>query len=663
MIDDDVTYESGQTLEAWVQANVNDWADYYDQNFRKKHERYRRTFNGEYNVSDKERDSERSKIVSPATQQAVESSCAEVEEATFGTGVIFDINDDVGDKDDADIVYLRTKLHEDLERNNVRKDLGECIFNAAIDGTGIAEIELCTIKEQKPSTRDAGGGMTAIGVEVGDRVAVKIRPIQRRNFRIDPAATCIDEALGVAIEEFVPLHSVEAKMEDGTFIDQDIRPAASDDDIVANPSLSNYPTDNTVKLTRYYGLVPTALLKKAQDEELDEGEEWMSIEVDDESTYTEAIVVIANDGLLLKAEANLYMMSDRPVVAFQWDVQSSQFDGRGVCEKAFNSQNALDTEIRARIDALALTVHPMLAMDANAVPRGAKPQVKPGQTILTNGRPQDTLMPFNFGTVDQITFSQAAQMERMVQQSTGAVDSVGFAEQANAGNGTAAGISMSLGAVLKRHKRTLINFQQGMLIPAIRKIAWRYMQFDPEHYPIRDYKFVVNSTLGLVGREYVMTQLVQLLQTMPPESPAYNAVLMAVVDNSQVSNREELKGLLEQAGQPTEEQQQAQQMEQQKAMELHQAQVAVLEAQAAESNARATKYNEEARWAETEAKAALMRAAPLNRDDEVDDSKEFERRLAIADRSLKAREIGIKEQAGRVDAAVKLRQMLNQEEG
>ena len=461
----------------------------------------------------------------------------------------------------------------------------------------------------------------------------------------------------------MPLHSVHEKIEDGTFLDVDIRPAPPENEIVANPQLASYPTDNSVKLTRYYGLVPTELLRKAQDEELEEGEEFMSLASDDDSTYTEAIVVIANDGVLLKAEANPYMMSDRPIVAFQWDVQSAQFDGRGVCEKAFNSQNALDTEIRARIDALALTVHPMLAMDANAVPRGAKPQVKPGQTILTNGRPQDTLMPFNFGSVDQITFSQAAQMERMVQQSTGAVDSVGFAEQANAGNGTAAGISMSLGAVLKRHKRTLINFQQGMLIPAIRKIAWRYMQFDPDHYPIRDYKFVVNSTLGLVGREYVMTQLVQLLQTMPPESPAYNAVLMSVVDNSQVSNREELKALLEQAGKPTEEQQQAQKMEQQKAIELHEAQVAVLESQAAESNARAAKYNEEARFVETEAKAALMRSAPLNRDDEISDSKEFEQRLAVADRALKAREVGIKERTARVDAEVKLRDMLNQPKG
>ena len=48
----------------------------------------------------------------------------------------------------------------------------------------------------------------------------------------------------------------------------------------------------------------------------------------------------------LKAEANPYMMGDRPVVAFPWDIVPGRFWGRGVCEKGYNSQKALDTELR-----------------------------------------------------------------------------------------------------------------------------------------------------------------------------------------------------------------------------------------------------------------------------------------------------------------------------
>ena len=72
---------------------------------------------------------------------------------------------------------------------------------------------------------------------------------------------------------------------------------------------------------------------------------------EEESYYVEAMVVIANGGILLKAEKNPYMMQDRPVVSFPWDVVPSRFWGRGVCEKGYNSQKALDAELRARIDA------------------------------------------------------------------------------------------------------------------------------------------------------------------------------------------------------------------------------------------------------------------------------------------------------------------------
>jgi hypothetical protein len=142
--------------------------------------------------------------------------------------------------------------------------------------------------------------------------------------------------------------------------------------------------------------------------------------------YIEVIVVIANGGQLLKIEENPYMMQDRPVVAFPWDVVPSRFWGRGICEKGYNSQKALDAELRARIDALALTVHPMMAMDASRMPRGAKLEIRPGKTILTNGNPAEILQPFKFGNLDQVTFAQAGELQKMVQMATGAIDAAGI---------------------------------------------------------------------------------------------------------------------------------------------------------------------------------------------------------------------------------------------
>jgi hypothetical protein len=332
------------------------------------------------------------------------------------------------------------------------------------------------------------------------------------------------------------------------------------------------------------------------------------------------------------------MMNDRPVVAFPWDVVPGRFWGRGVCEKGYNSQKALDTELRARIDALSLTIHPMLAIDATRLPRGAKPEVRPGKMILTNGDPREVLQPFNFGQVGQITFAQASALQQMVQQATGAVDSAGIAGNVN-GEATAAGISMSLGAIIKRHKRTLINFQQSFLLPFVTKAAHRYMQFDPENYPVADYKFNATSTLGIIAREYEVTQLVQLLQTMKQDSPLYPVLIQSIIDNMNLSNREELIAAMQQAAQPNPQAQQMAMQAQQAQLEFQQAQTAALQGQAAESQARATKYAVDSELAPQELEIDRIEAITRNLKEGDQEDKEFERRLKVADRLLKERQL------------------------
>jgi len=298
----------------------------------------------------------------------------------------------------------------------------------------------------------------------------------------------------------------------------------------------------------------------------------------------------------------------------------------------------LDTELRARIDALSLTIHPMMAIDATRLPRGAKPEVRPGKMVLTNGNPKEVLQPFNFGQVNQITFAQAGALQQMVQQATGAVDSAGIAGSVN-GEATAAGISMSLGALIKRHKRTLINFQQSFLIPFVKKAAYRYMQFDPENYPVADYKFNASSTLGIIAREYEVTQLVQLLQTMQKDSPLYNTLIQSIIDNMNLSNREELLAAMAQAMQPNPQAQQMQMQAQQSQLQFQQSQTAALAAQAQESQARAAKLAAEAQAVPEELEIDKINAITRNLKEGDSEDKEFERRMRVADTLLKEKQI------------------------
>mgnify|MGYP003641952982 FL=1 len=636
---------SGQKLEQWVIDKCDGWRDNYNNNYRTSHDEYYRLWRGIWAKEDSMRDTERSRIITPALQQAVESSVAEVEEATFGRGRWFDIRDDVQDQNgSADIEFTRKQLDEDMQFGKARSSISECLLNAAVFGTGIGEVYLEETKEHIPHTQQTPEGMQAGGVLERNRFLVKLRPIMPQNFLIDPLATSIEEALGCAVDMYVPKHQVEMDIEKGIYRDVEVGTVESDSELEPDQEMT-YETDDRVRLTKYYGLVPRTLFEDAEDEDLQEDEIAVALnpygsKEDTDSSYVEAIVIIANETTLLKVVANPYMMEDRPIVAFKWDNVPSRFWGRGICEKGYNSQKALDTELRARIDALALTVHPMMAVDASRMPRGSQLSIAPGKTLLTNGNPSEILQPFKFGAVDNITFSQGTQLQTMVQQATGAVDNTSPMSP----DGTAAGMSMSLGAIIKRHKRTLLNFQDTFLIPFVEKAMHRYMQFDPELYKAQDHKFVASSSLGIIAREYEVTQLVQLLQTMPAESPMYSILVESIVDSMNLSRREEIISTIKQANQPpSPQEQQAAMQEQQlrKQFELEMAKVTLekVKLEAAEIQSRVMQNQVETQLLpvaeETDRIAAIAKTLPAD---------EFQQALAMAELSLKQQELDTKEQ-------------------
>jgi hypothetical protein len=618
------------TLSSWVMVKADTWREHYESNYQSKFEEYTRIWRGIWSSEDKTKNSERSKIVTPATLQAVEINVAELEEATFGRGRFFDIKDDVADQNKTDIDGFKKQLEQDFKNYGIRKDISDCLINAAVYGTAVAEVVLEEVKEMRPASEPImGGDLRAVGVNVTDRVVVKLKPVQPQNFLIDPVATSVNNAVGCIIDEYVPRHSVELLQEAGVYADVEIAVAYEDSNLNADNELTIQPKDK-VRLTKYFGYVPRSLLSDASEDYEDVVGLIDEDPSEDASELVEAIVVIANGETILKAEENPYMMEDRPVISFQWDAIPNSFYGMGVVEKAYNSQKALDAEIRARIDALALTVHPMMGVDATRIPRGAKPEIKAGKMLLTNGDPAQVLKPFNFGSVDQITFAQAGALNSMVQDATGAVSATSMSSITGT-QATAGGASMSMSSVIKRQKRTLINFQECFLVPFIKKAAWRYMQFEPDLYPAADYNFVITSSLGTMAREFEVSQLTQLLQTVQQGSPEYSVLLQAIIDNTNINNREELKETIKQSGQPSEEQQKAQQESQQAELAFKASQTAALNGQAEESMARAKKYDVESRGVPVKLQNDQIKAVGSL---DSDDDKNFEKRMKIANLAL-----------------------------
>ena len=634
--------DSDRELTSFVVAHCDRWRDYRDENYLVAWDEYERIFRGQWASEDKTRDSERSRLISPATQQAVETRHAEIMEAIFGNGEFFDIKDDIQDMNGnpMDVEMIRNQLREDLEKYKIRKSIDSIELMAEIYGTGIGEIVVKTDVEYMPSTQPIPGStQAAYGVSEKEVFFVKVNPVNPRNFLIDPNATTIDEAMGVAIEKFVSIHKIVEGMEKGIYRKVDVGPYGVDDDLEPTQELTQYQ-DDKVKMLTYYGLVPREYLEDLEND----GSEMVDLFPEDStadrySDLVEAIIVIANDGLLLKAEASPYMMKDRPVIAYQDDTVPNRFWGRGTVEKAYNMQKAIDAQLRSHLDSLALTTAPMIAMDATRLPRGAKFEVKPGKAILTNGNPGEILFPFKFGQTSPENAATAREFERMLLQATGTLDSQGLVSQATR-EGGGQGMSMAMAGIIKKYKRTLTNFQEDFLIPLIKKAAFRYMQFEPERYPSVDMKFIPTGNLGMMAREYEQQQLVGLLQTLGPDTPILPVLLKGIIGNSSLSNRAELMATLDQMSQPNPEQQQLQQMQAQLGMQTQQAQIKSLEASAAKDVADAQKTLVEAELAPKEVEAKVISAVSRNlpsQDDEA--NREFDRRVKIADLMLKEADI------------------------
>jgi hypothetical protein len=627
-----VTDADKEVIE-FVTMHCNEWRNNRDVNYLKTWEEYERMFRGIWDLADQSRDSERSRLVTPALQQAIEAKQAEISEAVFGRGDFFDITDDLQDQNPADIELVRRQMHEDFTFSRIKKSIDDIILLAEMYGTGIGELVIEEQTVMSPDTQPIPNtGMAAIGVQEKKQFMVSLNAINPRNFLIDPNATTVETSLGVAIEEYMSYYTIIQGMEKGIYRKVNVVPGYGSTRLEETQEPVPSRSDK-IQVIRYYGLVPRDML-----EGLEESETTIELfpeesTADHYSDMVEAVIVIADSQYLLKAEPSPYMMKDRPVVSYQADSLPGRFWGRGTAEKGYNMQKAIDAQIRSHLDSLALTTAPMMAMDATRLPRGAKYEVKPGKNLLVNGNPNEIMMPFKFGTTDPANFQTAQNFQQMLLAATGTLDSSAMPGMVAGGEASGAGMSMALSGLMKKNKRALINFQEDFLLPFIRKAAWRFMQFDPERYPVKDFKFVPVSTMGMVAREYEQQQMVGLMQTLGPTSPITPVLLQGIIQSSSLSNRDSIIAQLQQMSQPDPMQEQMQQL----TMQTATAQLQKTQAEAALAMAQAQKAGVETQAIPAETQAKLMTAATKNSSDPMAD--EFEKRMKLADKLIKVEDI------------------------
>ena len=658
-IEDQVLTKPEDELVAFVLEHLSKWRDDMRANYYDDWDRYERMWLGIYSATDKERKTERSRVISPDTTQAIETYEAEMVEAVFGADKWFDIDDNVADEDKLDVEAMKIQLNEDFKLDKVQTAIKECITYAAVYGKGIGELILSDKTVLTPTTKKLEG-VNLGGVETNERFSVRLKPVSPRNFLIDPTATCIEDAMGCAVEEMVSAHKVIEKQKAGIYRDVPFYSSEPTDEDETIPQDTKAPyRDGQVKLTKYYGLVPRKWLEDVKNSNVEEDTLDKAIGVDqahnpfeDYADMVEAIVVIANDSTLLKAEATPYMMKDRPLVAYDCDPIPGKFWGRGVAQKGLMMQSAIDAQLRMHLDSLALTAAPMIGLDASRLPRGFKFEIYPGRSVKFNGNPAEVAMPFKFGETDPKLLETASILERKFLQATGTLDAAGMAaEGGTAGQNT--GISLALSGIIKKQRRSLMNFTDNFLLPFIQKAAWRYMQFDSERYKTKDFKFIPMSTLGLVAREYEQQHLMAVMSTLGPESPLVPMLMVKYVENSGIQNKQEFIKQLQEAMKPNPEAEAAAKKQQELEQKAIMAELLKVQSETDVNQAKAADLKEQTRLRELEAYAQMY--GSMSRNSETD--PEFQKRVEVATLALKELDIKQKADDSAMNAQIVDRQM------
>lgn len=541
-------------LVRWVVERVERWTQERDQKYREKWEEYRRIWRCEYSSEDKERMVERSRIMPTDLSEAVHKTAAELSDAFFGRAVWFDLADNFQDTDTEDVRQMGFKMREDASRSGVQSAVDRSFVNGCVIGTGLVKMGI----GQRPRPQvveivDKFGRRVMGGVDLRKRPYVMVSAMNPEEFALETGARTIDEASGAAHVFYMPRQRVLEMQREGIFGAGKVGTMEPPLGVDGTSTFASGASD-LVKVTEYRGLVPAAMLpgrrardgvkrKIVEDTNPDAG----GYGIDSSVEMAEAIVMIANDELRLKAVANPFQPVTRGFFGYQHETVTDSFWGRGVVEMGFHPFKALQTEIRARADGLALANYPTVWRDENTLPQTRDDPdekiIEPGKEYLVAGDPNRAIREFKFSGPDPNSSRAIADYQRMIEQATG---SFGFQGAILTSKDTRVqGASVALQSFMRRSKRTAMNIERDMLNPLIEAMAFASMQFIPDRYPPLDFSFTAKGAIGILQRDAERATLIEVLATIPQESPAFYATLRLIIESGPYEQRSTMLAIID----------------------------------------------------------------------------------------------------------------------
>ena len=137
---------------SWVMAHVTPWRSVRDSTHKPRWDEYHALWRGIATANSKAKKTERSRIVSPGSQMAVDLTAAEVIEALFGRRNFFGLADDASPEEREAAEQARTNLTNDLYKAGIVDVMAEAVLNGALYGTSIIKLAIDVEMRARAST-------------------------------------------------------------------------------------------------------------------------------------------------------------------------------------------------------------------------------------------------------------------------------------------------------------------------------------------------------------------------------------------------------------------------------------------------------------------------------------------------------------------------------
>lgn len=543
-----------EKLLSWVMGKVELFELERDRlNDPELKERYYHIWRGKYHEGMKHRASETSHLVHPATSAAIDSYMAELESATIDNDYFCAIKDD---DDNHDVEVIEKQLKTDFTRPEakIRDSMSALGLMGAIFGEACGEMHVEVIPQLK--IKDVAG--EAKVVRGKDRKIVKIDPFLPTQFIYDPGASSVEDSLGLGYKRYIPFHVVTEKQSQGIWRKEvDVQVTGVTNKNLLDSELGPSTNSEVVEITKWNGKVPKALLDKSDDKmstmvDTASPELQRVLEVD-ENDLVEGMVVIMNGAEILMDKKNPTLLKDRLFLYHRMERVPTTLHGRGVAEKAHSPQSALDGNMRAQMDATAKVVHPVFGVNRNlAGTRGFKFKQKPGQVNIFNGDPRAAVARLDLGDVSPTLFQNTEKLEQLVATATNTFDTSALNQTGSIAS--QGGATMAVTSFVKRAKMSIRNFNEDVIIPFVNVAARLYMQLEPEIYKPTDVTFTAIGTMGALAREIEQAHALNLMKTVPQDTPGWWVLFRSVMVNSNFADKESMiefaDAMLEQSIQP-----------------------------------------------------------------------------------------------------------------